>query len=315
MSAQDKIERILKQIHVLLSEGKSLSGSPDKVIVDRNDVFPILEELNLAINDMMEEYEVTAQARELAERRSEKKGEEMVERVTRQAEDVYAASLIYTDDALNKVHHLITEAMVSSGRILSQLAENLESEQRKVKEDQLELREQLQDFKDSKKYMAMMEECNREREKQKKEPKTQDKKIQNEAKHYGMKVKPEIKVNPAYFERRGLNPDGTKSTVPGAAAGTKASKSAKAEGKGSEDPAAVQEDYMAAGDMVSVSKDPDDAPKPFVTPQVNVDLDAEYFKWQEDKENTDETDENAGKGNKKGGSGHKKDWKSFLGKK
>ncbi len=204
MSTQDKMERILKQIHVTLADGESVSGAPDKVIVDRNEVFSILEQLNLTVNEMMDEYEVTSQARELAQRRSEKKGEEMLTRVAKQAEDVYAASLIYTDEALAGIQHLMNEALTSSRKIWAQVTEDIEKEQRRVREDQMELREQLQDFKDSNKYISMIEECNREREKQEKEKEngTQEKKIQNEAKHYAAKTKPEIKVNASYFERR-----------------------------------------------------------------------------------------------------------------
>ena len=204
MSTQDKMERILKQIHVALAQGETVSGAPDKVIVDRNEVFSILEQLNLTINEMMDEYEVTSQARELAQRRSEKKGEEMLARVARQAEDVYAASLIYTDEALAGIQHLMNEALASSRKIWAQVTEDIEKEQRRVREDQMELREQLQDFKDSNKYISMIEDCNREREKQEKEKETgtQEKKIQNEAKHYAAKTKPEIKVNASYFERR-----------------------------------------------------------------------------------------------------------------
>ena len=44
----------------------------------------------------------------------------------------------------------------------------------------------------------MIDECNKEREKQAKEAKTPEKKIQNEAKHYGMRIKPEIKVKDVY---------------------------------------------------------------------------------------------------------------------
>lgn len=202
MSTQDKFERILKQIHVMLAEGDTVSGNPDKIIVDKSEVFSVLEQLNLTVNEMMDEYEVTKQSRELAERRSEKKGEEMVDRVSKKADDIYAASLIYTEDALNKVYRLMEDAMASSQKIWKQTVQEMEKEQHKVKEDQLELREQLQDFKDSNKYMTILEECNREREKQEKDANAPEKKIQNEAKHYPANSSPQIKVNAAYFERR-----------------------------------------------------------------------------------------------------------------
>ena len=257
MSTQDKMERILKQIHVVLAEGETVPEKPGKVLVDRDEVFSVLEQLNVIVNDMMEEYELTSQAREMAQRRSEKKGEEMIARVTSQADDVYAASLIYTDEALAGIQRLMTDALAASRRIWSQVTENIEKEQRRVREDQMELREQLQDFKDSNKYITMIEECNRKREKLEKEKKTgeQEKKIQNEAKHYSMKGKPEIKVNASYFERR---------------------KQAEAR----------QEDSESA-----------DTKPTAAAPEVVVNTDSEYFKRKEaaKKKEAEKMDETAGK--------------------
>lgn len=259
MSAQDKIERILKQIHVLLANGEPVAAKEEKVIVDKKEVLSALEQLNLAIYEIMDQYEVTSQARELAHRRSEKKGEEMIERISAQAEDVYAASLIYTDDALSKLQNMMADAMESSQEIWRKFHLELEQERRRMKEDQLELRGQLQDFKDSNKYLVMIEDCNRERERQEKDTKTPEKRIQNEAKHYAMNAKPEIKVNPAYFERRGI-------------------------------------------EMPSDKPEPTLEPeKNFSAPEIKVDLDAEYFKWQakEGKENENAAEKLESKGKMK----------------
>ena len=235
MSIQDKLERILKEIHIVLAEGESISGEEDKVLVDKKDVLKILEKLNLTVYEMMDQYEVTSQSRELAQRRSEKKGEELVAKIEQQTEDVYAASLIYTEDAMNRVAHLIGNALSSSKQIFEELHAEIEKEQYKVKEDQLELREQLQDFKDARKYLMILEECNKEREKeqQDKDGMASERCIQNEAKHYAMSEAPQIKVNQAYFQRR---------------------------------------------DSLKESEE-----KSFDMPDIKVDLDAEYFKWQEEE--------------------------------
>lgn len=282
MSAQDKIERILKQIHVLLAEGEPVFGNRDKITVDKKEVLSTLEQLNLAVYEIMDQYEVTSQARELAERRSEKKGEEMVARISAQAEDVYAASLLYTDEALNELQRLMSETMASNQEIWRKFSMELEQEKRRMKEDQLELREQLQDFKDSNKYLVMIEERNREREKEK-DGKASEKKIQNEAKHYGMNVKPEIRVNPAYFERRGI-----------------------------EMPSEVSEQE---GDV---------SEKSFNLPEIKVNLDAEYFKWQAEEAVPDKEAGSKGAMEDRqaaGGTGAdskasiRKEWKSLFGKK
>lgn len=300
MSAQDKIERILKQIHVLLAEGEPVSGNRDKITVDKKEVLSTLEQLNLAVYEIMDQYEVTSQARELAERRSEKKGEEMIARISAQAEDVYAASLMYTDEALSKLQRLMSETMASNQEIWRKFNMELEQEKRRMKEDQLELREQLQDFKDSNKYLVMIEERNREREKEK-DGKASEKKIQNEAKHYGMKVNPEIKVNPAYFERRGIEMSSeTADIVP-------------------KKNVVVSAKHFAASEQeVDVSE------KSFTLPEIKVNLDAEYFKWQAEEAAPDKEAGDKGAMEDKqaaGGTGAdskasiRKEWKSLFGKK
>lgn len=305
MGAQDKIEQILKRIHVLFAEGQSVAGDLDKVIVDKKAALSILEEMNLAIYEMMDQYEATRQAREMAQRRSEKKGEELLARVSRQTDDVYAASLLYTDDALGKINRMMTEAVNASRDIWRRLSRDIEQEQQKIRDDQSELREQLKDFKDSNKYLNIIEECNREREKREQQEKASpapEKKIQNEARHYPLNLKPEIRVNPAYFERRGIRPDGTKIE----ADNPPRKDTAREADSWTEDfivePLFTEDDDIppmpenlkadeaktapeapAEADSTPAHHIPEEEEKEtFVMPEIKVDLDAEYFKWQEE---------------------------------
>ena len=322
MSAQDKIERTLKRIHVLFAEGETPAGDPGKVIVDKTEVFSILDDLNQAIYEMMDQYEMTSQSRELAHRRTEKKTQELIARVERQTEDVYAASLLYTDDALNKVYRLMAEALTASETIWRRLWQDVEEEQRKVKEDQLELHGQLQDFKDSNKYLNIIEDYNREREKQEKEAQADKgpvKKIQNEAKHYPMREKPEIRINQAYFERRGLKtgsakaePDSGKITLNSMKTAPDSTKTVPdgmetAPGSAGEETVFAKQG-MAERDLPPVSQSLEEEPEtPFVMPEITVDLDAEYFKWQEER--SSKSDGESTKANAK------REWRFLFGRK
>ena len=265
MSIQDQFERILKKIHIALSQGETVPDNPEKVIVDKKEVLSILENLNIVVYEMMDQYEATVNARELAHRRNEKKGEELIERLEGQAEDVYAAALIYTDDAMNRVRELMDETLISSRKLMeetlaanrelmenmlasnqeifSTLHQEIENKKMKVRQDQQQLYAQMKDFKDCNKYFLMIEECNKERMKQEKLEESSEKCIQNEAKHYALSVKPEIKVNPAYFQRRGLE---------------------------------------LTEDITPIFLDFEEIT--FDEPEIRVDLDAEYFKWQAEEE-------------------------------
>lgn len=250
MSSQDKVERIMKKIHLLFSEGEPVLDDDNKVIVDRAEMFSALANLNMAIYEVMDQYEATTQARELAQRRQEKRDEARLAKVSDQVEDVYAASLIYTDDALARIQQLMEQTITASQQIWDSLHQNMEQEMERVRSDKVQLRDQLQDFRNSKKYMAMIDDCNRQREQEEKKSKEAAKRIQNEAKHFPMKVIPEIKVNPEYFLRRGLKPDGTPLT----------------------------EDTSEKTEQMDQEKPVHEVP------EVKVNLDAEYFKQKKVQE-------------------------------
>ena len=59
MSPQDKVERVLKEIHVAFSKSETYNGHPDKVIIDRKQFLNLLDRLNQGIYDMMDQYEQT----------------------------------------------------------------------------------------------------------------------------------------------------------------------------------------------------------------------------------------------------------------
>ena len=79
MSPQDKVERVLKEIHVAFSKSETYNGHPDKVIIDRKQFLNLLDRLNQGIYDMMDQYEQTRQSRSNAERAFRKKGDEIIE--------------------------------------------------------------------------------------------------------------------------------------------------------------------------------------------------------------------------------------------
>ena len=69
MSIQDKVEHILKNIHLLFSRSQIYDESGQWIIVEKSQFFDLLEELNLAIYEVMDQYEATTQKHELAKRR------------------------------------------------------------------------------------------------------------------------------------------------------------------------------------------------------------------------------------------------------
>lgn len=78
MSTQDKLERVLRDIHVLISRSELYDNTGEKIIVEKKKMFEYLNHLNACIYEMMDEYEVTQQSRDKAEREARKKGDAMI---------------------------------------------------------------------------------------------------------------------------------------------------------------------------------------------------------------------------------------------
>ena len=233
MSAQDGVERALRDLYVFLSKCRLYENDKNLIIVNKKELIDLLGGLNNSIYGIMEAYELTTQSRNKAERAAKKAGEEIIHDASLKAEDVYAASVLYSDEALKRVQDIMSEAVQSVQEILNKTADELSKEKQIVHDNQSELRSCLSEMQDTKKYLNLIEERNKQllKEKQK-----SDEEKDEEASLYAA-VKPEIKINEAYFREHGLL---------------------------TEDEETEPEEEKQA-----------------VTPEINVNLDSEYFKWKE----------------------------------
>ena len=200
MSAQDNTEKILRSLHVLLSKSEPYAKEPTKVIVDKQQMLDLLSELNKSMYDIMDEYELTKQSRDRAEREFQKKGDEIVWNASRKAEDVYAASVMYTDEALNRVQDIMRDADNAIAEIYSKMNFELKEQEKLMKHNQLELKSTLQDLVDTEKYLKLIEERNREIRRQKESGKP----IEERERNIYANRQTEIKINQEYFEKMGI---------------------------------------------------------------------------------------------------------------
>ena len=203
MSAQDNTEKILRSLHVLLSKSEVYAKEPSKVIVDKQQMLDLLAQLNKSMYDIMDEYELTKQGRDRAEREFQKKGDEIVWNARRKAEDVYADSVMYTDEALNRVQDIMKEADSAIAQIYSKMNFELNEQEKLMKHNQLELKSTLQDLADTEKYLKLIEERNREIRRKKEA----EKPIEEREKNIYANRQTEIKINQDYFEKMGISLD------------------------------------------------------------------------------------------------------------
>ena len=277
MSSQDKLEQILREIHVMIAEAQPLNGVDNQIIVDKRVVYEHLNRLNVAIYEIMDEYELTQQSRDRAERDARKHGEDIVHKADMQAEDVYAASILYTNDALSRMQYIMQDVIDHFEKSANEAKELLAEERRTVRANQSELKGQLQDLKDTEKYLRIIEETNKKIEREREEEQLRGKR--KERSPYA-DVKAEIKVNPEYFERIGIPVDdegnpvlpGDEEVPPDSALSRYHKPSLKS--------------YFE--DDLEIIEFPEEE-KPVQKADVKVNLDSEYFrKMRKERGNTDE---------------------------
>ena len=204
MSAQDNTEKILRSLHVLLSKSEQYTKEPSKVIVDKQEMLDLLSQLNKSIYDIMDEYELTKQSRDRAEREFQKKGDEIVWNASRKAEDVYAASVMYTDEALSRVQEIMKETDEAVSNIYKKMNSQLKEQENILRHNQFELKSTLQDLLDTEKYLKLIEDRNREI----KQRKEKGKPIEERERNIYANRQTEIKINQEYFEKMGISSNG-----------------------------------------------------------------------------------------------------------
>ena len=200
MSSQDKLEKVLRDIHVLIS--RSESYSQDRIIVNKQEMFGLIDRLNASIYEIMEEYELTKQSRDKAEREHKKQGDKIIWDASRKAEDIYAASVMYTDEALNHIQAIMDESTEQIRQVQNEMLKGLEEKKQIVRTNQLELKSQLQDLLDTEKYLSLIEERNKEIEREKEK---HGRRFGQKEKSQFADVKTEIRINKDYFKNAGID--------------------------------------------------------------------------------------------------------------
>ena len=279
MGVQDDTEKVLRALHVMLAKGEQYPKEPSKVIVDKQQMLDLLSALNQCMYQMQEKYELTKSSRDKAEREFRKRGDTIIMDASHKAEDIYAASVMYMNEALNHMRDIMKESNENVSKIYAELNEKMDDEQRRIKTNQLELKSQMQDLVDTEKYLKIIEERNRELEKQKNEGKPEE---DDEVSIYANR-QTEIKINQEYLDKLGLSViDETEKEV-------------------------------EADKGVSYADDDDEEDEELkkLQAEIRVNLDADYFQWKEEQEKGEERAD-SGKTKEKT-DGIQKVWKNLIG--
>ena len=160
----EKLEEIMKKIHVLLANCEKIAYSSEEVIVPKKKLFSLLEQLNYAVYEIMEQYEVTVAARNRAVLQEKRKAREIQEDAKLRAEEVYAASLLYTEDMLQDMK-IITDIMYRKTKdAYDELLQNYEERMNYLRQNEDELLLQMGAMAESEMYLQIIREKQKEKE-------------------------------------------------------------------------------------------------------------------------------------------------------
>ena len=202
MNSKDKTEEVLKAIHILFSKAEPIEGSKKRVIIDRDRMMSLLKDLNDCMYSMMDEYEITKRSKDRAIRDIQKQSDSMIFDARKNAEDIYAASIMYTNHAIDEVQRVIDRAKEDIDNAHEKLSQQIESRKKTLKDNQLDLKNQLSSLIDTQKYLMLIENENKrlKYEAEKRENEEEPKEAQE-------KATPVIRINEEYFKAAGLMPD------------------------------------------------------------------------------------------------------------
>ncbi len=153
----EDLEQIMRRIHVLFAKCEPYGDERENtIIVPKKEVFRLLEQLNYAVIALLDRYEGTAESRERGLAEYRRTGEKLVEQAQVGADDVYAASLIYTDNMLEELEDVLSEAKESLWGEYARVAEWLDGQARTLVENQEEIKRQLRAMAQGEKYLRLI---------------------------------------------------------------------------------------------------------------------------------------------------------------
>jgi len=255
----EDVEEILKKIHIMFARCEALEGTPDRVIVSKQEMFVLLEELNKAIYGVLDRYEATTRSREMALLEQNRKAAQIEADAHAKADDVQASACLYTDGVLGKVKDMLEDTKKNLKHQLIELMAAIEGEQATLDDNKENVRDELSQYQDGTTYLELLEKM---REAQRKKA-SNDEEEEEQEEEKGSKPGIVIRVN-----------------NPGENTGVTYSK--RKHGRAArEKNAGAAQNAQAAGSEATGDEVP--APKGTVYTAEDFNLDAEYEQWKDEQ--------------------------------
>jgi len=155
----EKLEEIMKKFHIYLANCKESAYSGEDIIVSKKRIFALLDELNEEVYEISEQYEATQEARARALMSAERQAAEIKDEAINRSNDIYAASMVYADDAINKVKNSLEFTYRKVRREYEDLLKSYEDKMDELTKNSGEISTQLSAMSQSKTYLRLIEEA------------------------------------------------------------------------------------------------------------------------------------------------------------
>jgi len=160
-----RVEEICKRIHILFAKGETYQNSPDLVILSKTEMFQLLEELNEAMYEVLDQYEASTRAKEKAKIETEREAAEIISKARLGAEDVQAVSFAYTDTMLDELNKMIEKTKQQIREEYLEFLAAMDEKQESLKDDRTKIQDQLAELHDSDSYMSLLNDIRENRSK------------------------------------------------------------------------------------------------------------------------------------------------------
>lgn len=160
--ATANVEEVLKKIHIVFAKGKTIGGNPDSVVLSKSEMFALLNELNEAMYAVLDKYEASQRSKEKARLEVERRASEIVTQAKQDADDVHAASILYTDNMLAEITTAIADATEAMKNEYMLFLQRMDDQIQTIQENRDEINAQLAELHEGEFYLNALNEFRRE---------------------------------------------------------------------------------------------------------------------------------------------------------
>lgn len=164
MTPREKAEIAIQDIREHLANCRQSPVDPNLILADRRDFANHIDRVEKILQEVLDEYESILEQRGELERAARRESDQIISSAESRADDVYAASIVYTDNMIGTLQTIIDDTNDSLNGVIRRFRKEMRRQKDLLKKNEIELQAELLQLKDNKKYLQLLEEINAERE-------------------------------------------------------------------------------------------------------------------------------------------------------